>query len=100
MQAKIKEIALALRLRISESVPTVGAWLCRVLKGHYQYYGVPRNINALRLFRDEVVKRWKRVLSRRSQLGYVTWDRMNRIIKRWIPKPKVIHLYPGQRLIV
>ena len=100
VQAKIQEIALELRHRISDSVPLVGTWLRQVLQGHYQYYGVPYNMDALRAFRDEVVRRWKRVLSRRSQLGYVTWERMNRLVKRWIPKPKLTHPFPNQRLIV
>ena len=100
VQAKIQEIALELRQRISDSVPLVGTWLRQVLQGHYQYYGVPYNMDALRAFRDEVVRRWKRVLSRRSQLGYVTWERMNRLVKRWIPKPKLTHPFPNQRLIV
>ena len=72
----------------------------QVLTGHYQYYGVPRNTPALKSFRDEVTKHWKRVLSRRSQKGYVTWERMNRLINRWLPKAKVMHPYPSQRLTV
>lgn len=100
VKAKLKEISIELRKRISETVPTVGAWLKQVLTGHCQYYGVPRNTPALKSFRDEVTKRWKRVLSRRSQKGYVTWERMNRLKDRWLPQPKVMHPYPLQRLIV
>ena len=100
VQAKLQQIYAELRRRISESVPTVGAWLKQVLTGHYQYYGVPRNTPALKSFRDEVTKHWKRVLSRRSQKGYVTWERMNRLINRWLPKAKVMHPYPSQRLTV
>ena len=39
-------------------------------------------------------------LSRRSQKGYVNWDRMNRLARRWIPKPRILHPYPDQRLCV
>ncbi len=35
-------------------VPEVGRWLKSVLKGHYQYYGVPGNKYALNQIRHQV----------------------------------------------
>ena len=37
-------------------------------------------------------------LSRRSQNGRVLWDRMRRLITRWLPVPTVCHPYPLHRL--
>ncbi|MGA7226412.1 MAG: hypothetical protein WB621_19220, partial [Candidatus Acidiferrales bacterium] len=37
-------------------------------------------------------------LSRRSQNGHVLWDRMRRLITRWLPLPTVCHPYPLRRM--
>jgi len=100
VQAKLKEISQTLRRRISDTIPSVGKWLKQVLTGHYQYYGVPRNSSSMKDFRYEVVQRWKKVLGRRSQKGYVTWERMKRLSDRWLPEPRVTHPYPSQRVTV
>jgi RNA-directed DNA polymerase len=60
-------------------------WLQAVVRGHIRYYGVPLNYNALWLFRSQVGRLWHRALSRRSQNGRVLWDRMRRLITRWLP---------------
>jgi hypothetical protein len=39
-----------------------------------------------------------RALSRRSQSGRVLWDRMRRLITRWLPLPTVCHSYPLRRM--
>lgn len=100
VQAKLKELSRDLRRRISEPLPQVGKWLGQVLRGHYRYYGVPRNLPALHCFREVVVKLWKKTLGRRSQKGYVTWERMNRLARKWLPVPTVMHPYPNQRVTV
>ena len=43
------------------------------------------NDPALVLFRFQVGWLWHRSLSRRSQNGRVLWDRMRRLIARWLP---------------
>jgi RNA-directed DNA polymerase len=40
---------------------------------------------------------WHRALSRRSQNGRVRWDRMRRLIDRWLPPLRIYHPYPLQR---
>jgi hypothetical protein len=53
---------------------------------------------ALALFRFRVGWLWHRALSRRSQNGRVLWDRMRRLIARWLPLPTVCHPYPLRRM--
>jgi hypothetical protein len=53
---------------------------------------------ALAIFRFRVGWYWHRSLSRRSQNGHVLWDRMRRLITRWLPLPAVCHPYPLRRL--
>jgi hypothetical protein len=74
-----------------ESIPEVGKWLQAVVRGHIRYYGVPLNQNALWIFRFQVGRLWHRALSRRSQNGRVLWDRMRRLINRWLPVSQVCH---------
>src|SRR5260370_2043840 len=49
-----------------------------------RYYGVPLNMPALFLFRSQVGWLWHRALSQRSQNGRMQWDRMRRLIDRWL----------------
>jgi RNA-directed DNA polymerase len=100
VQAKLLEIRKELKRRMHDSVAKTGAWLKSVLWGHYNYYGVPRNMRAMRNFREQVRWDWKRALSRRSQNGTITWDRMLRLSDRWLPKPTITHPYPNQRVCV
>jgi len=100
VRAKLKEIKAELRARQSHAITITGRWLSQVLRGHYRYYAVPRNLPALYAVRDAVTWVWKQVLCRRSQRGHVTWERMHRIAQRWLPRPRVLHPYPNQRLTV
>ena len=98
--AKLKEVFAELRRRMHRKIPEVGRWLGAVLRGHYAYYGVPFNYAALRAMRRAIERLWKLVLGRRSQKGNVTWKRMERLSNRWLPKPRITHPYPEQRLCV
>jgi group II intron reverse transcriptase/maturase len=100
MRAKLQEIRGELKRRMHDSVPEVGAWLHSVLLGHYRYYGVPRNMESLRRFRDQVARHWRQALRRRSQKARVTWERMARLCDQWLPHPRIMHPYPDQRLSV
>jgi RNA-directed DNA polymerase len=91
LRAKLKDVKAELRQRRHDPVPEVGLWLGSVVRGHCQYYGIPGNWRAIRRFRDEVSRHWHRALSRRSQKGRVRWDRMHRLIQRWIPPARVVH---------
>jgi RNA-directed DNA polymerase len=98
LQAKLSEVKAELRRRMHDPIPEVGKWLRSVVEGHIRYYGVPMNIRALSQFRFGVGRHWHRALSRRSQNGRVLWDRMRRLVNRWLPLPRVCHPYPLRRL--
>jgi len=44
-----------------------------------------------------VSKRWMRALRRRSQKHRMNWERLARLIDRWLPIPKLLHPYPTLR---
>ena len=98
LQTKLNEVKAELRRRMHEPIPKQGKWLRAVVGGHSRYYGVPMNQPALAVFRFRVGWLWHRSLSRRSQNGRVLWDRMRRLITRWLPLPSVCHPYPLRRM--
>src|SRR5205807_2280756 len=97
MQAKLKALDQELRKRMHNPMQEVGQWLKAVVGGHFRYYGVPTNSTALRNFRYRVSCLWRQVLGRRSQFGYVTWQRMQRLIDRWLLPARICHPYPSRR---
>jgi RNA-directed DNA polymerase len=97
LQAKLGEVKTELRRRLHEPIPEVGKWLSAVVGGHMRYFGVPLNYPALFIFRSQVEWFWQRALSRRSQNGWVPWDRMRRLTNRWLPPPRIYHPFPLQR---
>jgi group II intron reverse transcriptase/maturase len=97
LQTKLKAVKTELGRRLHDPIPAVGTWLRAVVGGHIRYYGVPTNGPALHIFRFQVARLWYRTLSRRSQTGRITWDRMRRLIDRWLPPARVCHPYPLRR---
>jgi RNA-directed DNA polymerase len=100
MRAKIKEIKEQLRKRMHQPVAEQGRWLRQVVQGHNAYFAVPTNLRAIATFRHHVANLWRRTLMRRSQRKRVTWKRMDRLLARWLPTPKILHLWPSKRYAV
>jgi RNA-directed DNA polymerase len=98
LQAKLKAVKTELRRRMHHPIPDMGQWLRSVVSGHSRYYGVPMNAPALHIFRFQVGRLWHRALSRRSQNGRILWDRMRRLINRWLPPVRIYHDYPLRRM--
>jgi RNA-directed DNA polymerase len=97
LTAKLKEVEMELRRRRHDPIPEQGAYLRAVLRGHFQYYGVPLNSAALDAFRWLLGRIWHRSLARRSQRGRLDWPRMRRLIGRWFPPARICHPYPLDR---
>ena len=66
--------------------------LSQKLAGHFAYYGITGNSPALSRFRVAATWIWKRWLSRRRRGGRMTWDRLNRFLKRHpLPPATPVH---------
>ena len=53
------------------------------LRGHYGYYGVTGNSEALSRFRWEVERRWRRWLDRRNRQRSMTWKVFQRLLQQY-----------------
>jgi RNA-directed DNA polymerase len=64
--------------------------LVRKLSGHFNYFGITGNFEALNRFRHEVTQAWFKWLGRRSQHARLTWQRMMQLLKRYpLPRPHI-----------
>jgi group II intron reverse transcriptase/maturase len=97
-QAKLQAVKTVLWRRLHDPIPAQGRYLRAVLLGHTRYYGVPRNGPSLQAFRVALARLWRRLLMRRSQTGFIPWERMARLVTRWLPVPHICHPYPDHRL--
>jgi hypothetical protein len=100
MRAKLRMVKEAMQQRMHQTIPQQGKWLRQVVVGYFNYHAAPTNFRALMAFRDEIIRRWRRALSRRSQRIDLNWARMNRLADDWLPKPCILHPWPSQRLAV
>jgi group II intron reverse transcriptase/maturase len=96
--AKLASLRAQIRARRHEPPRVQQAWLSSVLRGHYQYYGVPTNFAALRSFCGQVRACWHRQLQRRSQRARWTRAQRESFEKRFpLPCPRIVHPPPLQR---
>jgi group II intron reverse transcriptase/maturase len=87
---KLKELRLEARRRMHTPVGAQHRWLCRVLRGHYEYYGLTSNFRALRSFYREVRRLWFRSLRRRNRTGRMSWERYADLLTRLpLPVPRI-----------
>lgn len=62
------------------------------LRGHFGYYGITGNFEALAAFAREVQTVWRKWLSRRSQKAWMSWERFALLLAHYpLPKPRVVH---------
>jgi RNA-directed DNA polymerase len=98
MRAKLKAINQELKRRRHEPIADQGRWLRSVLNGHMGYFAVPGNTRRVSAFRFQVTRYWYKAPRRRSQRDRLKWERMGRIAAHWLPKVRVRHPFPSERL--
>lgn len=97
MRAKLQDLKQKLAKRRHDPVPQTGEWLKSVVRGYFNYHAVPGNLHSLGVFRERLSRLWRHNLRRRSQTGELSWQRMHRLLERWIPRPRVLHPWPELR---
>ena len=53
------------------------------LRGHYAYYGVTGNSEAMNRFRQEVENRWRKWLNRRNNIRSMHWQKFCALLRRY-----------------
>ena len=97
LRAKLQEVKQRLRQRMHDPISSTGKWLTSVVQGYFNYHAIPGNGKRLSAFRDGVVRYWRRTLNRRSQRTRINWERMAKLVRRWIPSIAILHPYPDKR---
>ena len=99
LRRKLKEVKTKLIRRMHDPLECVGAWLASVVRGFTNYHGVPGNTRQIRAFYTQVGRLWLWVIRRRSQKARKRWtlERFYRLQRQWIPRPRIVHPYPGIR---
>jgi group II intron reverse transcriptase/maturase len=84
--------------RFSRALKRIGDWcrqhrhqavgdqcktLAQKLRGHFGYFGITGNSEAIARFREAVIGIWCKWLGRRSQRAWITWDRRHELLKRY-----------------
>lgn len=92
LQRAIRRIADWCRLNRHRPIPEQHQTLWQKLLGHFAYFGITGNGEALRRFRDAVLGFWRKWLSRRTRGMPISWDHFNVLLKRYpLPAAVVIH---------
>jgi RNA-directed DNA polymerase len=96
--AKLLALRAEMRRRMHEPPAVQQRWLSMVLRGHYNYYGVPTNTAVLRSFQRTVATAWHRQLQRRSQRARWSAETWKRFETRFpLPFPRITHPWPMAR---
>ena len=96
---------MTMRKRLSRALLRVAEWcrqnrhkkvkaqwehLCRVLKGHYNYYGRIFNHRSLKQFNQGTKRLWKKCLGRRGS-GPMSWDEFVVLLAKYsLPEPHIV----------
>jgi group II intron reverse transcriptase/maturase len=96
-RATLRAVKDRLRKERHRTVREQGASLRRVVQGWLNYHAVPGNSKRLGAFCTQVSRLWLAALRRRSQRHRLTWERFKRLIDTWLPRPRVLHPWPGLR---
>jgi hypothetical protein len=87
----LKRIAAWCKYHRHDPLGTQQHALGQKLRGHFGYFGIIGNFEALRRFRFWVIRAWRKWLSRRSGRGLVTWERMLALQERYpLPEPRIV----------
>lgn len=69
-------------------------YLCRLLRGHYAYYGILGNARGIATFAYQVRRIWHKWLKRRDGLRRLTWEKFTGMLRRLVlPAPRLVHTF-------
>ena len=88
----VTRIAQWLRRHRHDPVAAQHQTLGQKLRGHFAYYGITGNGEALSRLRYVVARLWRKWLMRRKRRGFISWDHFTRLLARYpLPAAIVVH---------
>ena len=70
------------------------AHLSRMIKGHCAYYGITGNDRRVRWYRYQLMRTWKKWLTRRGRQNNLIWPRLVAMLKQHpLPSVRIVHQY-------
>ncbi len=88
----LKALARWLRKERHRALADQHRTLSQKLRGHFAYYGITGNADALKRFRRGAIGLWRKWLSRRDRDGPIAWEKMYRLLARYpLPPAIVVH---------
>jgi group II intron reverse transcriptase/maturase len=86
----LKRVADECRRHLHDDVGKQQRALGQKLRGHYGYFGIIGNADALGRFLHQTQRVWRKWLDRRSQTARMTWARMRALLERYpLPQPRI-----------
>ena len=89
LKAKRQAAKAWLRTRMTRPIPETMEKVAAIIRGHCGYYGVNGNLRSLYKFHDYMKQMTHKMLNRRSQKGYVTYGKFQRIWDYYVAPPKI-----------
>jgi group II intron reverse transcriptase/maturase len=90
----LKRVTTWCKLHRHEPVRQQWQLLVQKLRGHFGYYGITGNYEALHRFREKVTHAWRKWLSRRSRHARMPWSRMAEMLGRYpLPTARILRPY-------
>jgi group II intron reverse transcriptase/maturase len=87
----LKRVADWCREHRHDDVRAQQAALGHKLRGHFGYFGITGNFEAISRFFRQVSEVWRKWLNRRSQRAAMPWPRMARLLERYsLPRPRIM----------
>ena len=99
-RAQLKAIQDTLRWHWHKPSAAQGAGRRSGVRGYEGSYAVPTHGRLMAACRQAVQGYGRRTLRRRSQRHRLPWERLERCADRWLPKPRILHLWPDARFAV
>lgn len=89
MKAKRQAVKVWLRSRLTKPIGETMMTLHRKVEGHYNYYGISGNFEAIRKFTRYTMYTTFRMFNRRDQKGKLKWESFNRIWNFYMEPPRL-----------
>jgi RNA-directed DNA polymerase len=91
MCKNLKALGARLQALRIEGTRAMQEYVCLHLRGHIQYFGVSGNSRSMRTYVHRVERLLFKWINQRSQRRSFNWPQYHDWIRRWFPRPHIVH---------